>query len=370
MGKIIFTSNSSWSIYNFRKNLLLKLQSLGYQIICVSPKSNYQDKLKELGFLCRTISINSSSTGFMSNIKILFNLYNTYKDINPDIVMHNAAKPNIYGAIICRVLNIPAINNISGLGTLFLNNKISSKFGRYLYRISQKKVHTVFFQNSDDMSLFIEGNLVKKEQSKLIPGSGVDLVKFKPCKRKQNEVEKFAFIGRLLRDKGIFEYIQAAELALKKYKQKCKFYVLGDIYKENPTAVTDQQLSKWIDKNIIIYLKKTDLVEEKMKNFDCIVLPSYREGLSKVLLEASAMGIPSITTNVPGCRDIVEDSQNGFICNAKDVVSLFNSIERFIHLSDEQKNKMSQYSRKKAEEQFDENIVINSYIKVIRSIKL
>ena len=368
--KIVFTSNSSWSIYNFRKNLLLKLQSLGYHIIIVSPKSNYQNKLKDLGFECKSIQINSSSTGLISNIKILFNLYNTYKNIKPDIVLHNSAKPNIYGAIICRILNIPVVNNISGLGTLFLNNKVSSKIGRYLYKISQKKVHTVFFQNNDDMSLFLERNLVKKEQSQLIPGSGVDLVKFQPYEEKPNEIIKFAFIGRLLRDKGIFEYIQAAELILKKYQGKCKFYVLGELYKENPTAVTKQQLNKWIDEKIIIYLEKTDSVEEKMKNFDCIVLPSYREGLSKVLLEASAMGIPSITTNVPGCKHVVDNFKNGFICNVKDVNDLSKNIESFMFLSEEEKKQMSQFAREKAIKEFDENIVIDNYVKAIHSIKL
>ena len=368
--KIVFTSNSSWSIYNFRKNLLLKLQSIGYQIILVSPKSDYQDKLKQLGFKCESLKINSSSTGFISNFKILYNLYRIYKKINPDIALHNAAKPNIYGAIVCRILNVPVINNISGLGTLFLNNKLTSKIGRYLYKISQKKVHTIFFQNDDDMSLFIKKKLVKKEQTQLIPGSGVDLSKFQPCEKKQNEIIKFGFIGRLLKDKGIFEYINAAKLILKKFEGKCRFYVLGEIYKENPTAVTKKQLDKWIDDNTITYLEKTDLVEEEMKNFDCIILPSYREGLSKVLLEASAMGIPAITTDVPGCKHVVEDSKNGFICNVKDATDLSNSIERFICLSKEERDKMSQFGRKKAVDEFDENIVIDNYIKVIQSIKL
>ncbi len=368
--KIVFTSNSSWSIYNFRKNLLLKLQFLGYQIILVSPKSDYQDKLKQLGFKCESLKINSSSTGFVSNFKVLYNLYKIYKKNNPDIVLHNAAKPNIYGAIVCRILNIPVVNNISGLGTLFLNNKLSSKTGRYLYKISQKKVHTVFFQNHDDMSLFIERKLVKKEQSQLIPGSGVDLTKFQPCVKDRNKIIKFGFIGRLLKDKGIFEYIEAAQLISKKYEGKCKFYVLGEIYKENPTAVTKKQLDEWIDNNTITYLEKTDLVEEEMKNFDCIILPSYREGLSKVLLEACAMGIPAITTDVPGCRDVIEDSKNGFICNVKDVTDLSNSIERFICLSNEERDKMGQFGRKKAVEEFDENIVMDNYIKVIHSIKL
>ena len=168
----------------------------------------------------------------------------------------------------------------------------------------------------------------------------------------------------------IFEYINAAQLILKKFEGKCQFYVLGEIYKENPTAVTKKQLDEWIDNKIITYLEKTDLVEEEMKNFDCIILPSYREGLSKVLLEASAMGIPAITTDVPGCKHVVEDSKNGFICNVKDATDLSNSIERFICLSKEERDKMSQFGRKKAVDGFDENIVIDNYIKVIQSIKL
>ena len=268
----------------------------------------------------------------------------------------------------CRILSIPVVNNISGLGTLFLDKSISSKIGRYLYKISQKKVHTVFFQNNDDMNLFLKRKLVKKDQSKLIPGSGVDLIKFQPYEKPQNEVMKFAFIGRLLRDKGVFEYIQAVKLVLKEYKGKCKFYILGELYEENPTAVSKEQLDEWIDDKIITYLEKTDVVEEEMKKFDCIILPSYREGLSKVLLESSAMEIPAITTDVPGCRDVIENSKNGFICKVKDALDLSNAIERFIFLSNEERHEMGKYGRKKVVEKFDENIVIDNYIKVINAI--
>ena len=298
------------------------------------------------------------------------NYYKIYKKINPDIVLHNAAKPNIFGGIICRILKIPVINNISGLGYILMNSSLKMKIVQLIYRFSQQKVTKIFFQNKQDYSLFINKRIVKKDQAVIIPGSGVDTARFNPSKKlkKQNdELLKFCFIGRLITDKGIYEYVEAAKMILKKNKN-VKFYILGELYKSHPTSITKRELDSWKKENIITYLGKTDRVENVLGKFDCIILPSYREGMSRVLLESASMGIPIITTNVPGCKEIVDENQNGFLCKVKDPFDLADKIERFIKLEPERRKQMGVYGRKKIESEFDEEIVINTYIKTINDI--
>lgn len=367
--KIIFSSNSSWSVYNFRKNLLLSLKDTGYDIIVVAPKGKYLDKLIALGFQVHAITLDNSSVGIFTNLQYIFDLYKAYKYITPDVVLHNAVKPNIYGALVCRLLKIPVINNISGLGTIFLSNNISSKLGKLLYSISLKKVNTIFFQNPVDLSLFLKKKLVNEDQSILIPGSGIDLKRFRPKNDiRDNNITKFCFVGRLLRDKGIFEFIEAVKY-IKSKDNNCEFYILGELYEQNPTAISQGTLDNWISQKLVTFLGKTDTVENEFQKFDCIVLPSYREGLSRVLLEASAMAIPAITTDVPGCNDVIEHGKNGLLCKVKDSQSLIKQIEAFIALTNEERQQMGRYGRKKVEEQFDEKIVIQAYLYAISKIK-
>lgn len=367
--KIVFSSNSSWSIYNFRRNLLYHLSLKGYDLILIAPPGEYLDKLRDLGYKTDSIRIDSSSTGIFSNLRLLLDLFRLYKLEKPDLVLHNAIKPNIYGALVCRWLNIPVINNISGLGSMFMNRNVYSYLGKIFYRVSQKKVNRVFFQNSSDLSLFIENNIVNKHQCVLIPGSGIDLERFKPKENiLKDEKIKFCFVGRLLGDKGIFEYICAAKKIKSKYLDT-EFYILGELYLQNPTSVSQSTLDEWINQRIVIFLGKTDSVEDELYKFDCIVLPSYREGLSRVLLEAASMAIPIITTNVPGCREVVEDNKNGFLCKVKDSDDLSRQMEKIIGLSIEERKQMGLCGRVKVEKEFDEKVVIQQYLEAISEIE-
>lgn len=367
--RVVFSSNSSWSVFNFRLNLLLKLKAVGHEIIVVAPDSKYASKLRELGFATMPIEVNGASTKLLDNITLFISLFKLYKSIKPDVVLHNAVKPNIYGALCCRILKIPAINNISGLGTIFLTNNLSSLVGKKLYNLSHRKVNTIFFQNPTDLSFFIQNDLVKPEQCVLIPGSGVDLKRFKPANYKKNIViTKFCFVGRLIRDKGIIEYTEAIQIIKKKYTN-CEFYVLGELYPQNPTAVTKATLNEWISGGLLTFLGKSDHVERELIKFDCVVLPSYREGLSRVLLEASAMEIPCITTNVPGCSDVIKHGFNGYLCKAKDSNDLARQMEDFINLSQNERAAMGKNGRKLVVEKFDEEFVIKSYIDELNKIQ-
>ncbi|MBT8318069.1 MAG: glycosyltransferase family 4 protein [Lutibacter sp.] len=366
--KIVFSSNISWSIYNFRTPLLKALQKNGHEIYTVAFKDEYAHKLVNEGFHFEAINLNNNATNPLEDLKTIYNYYKIYKKINPEIICHNAIKPNIYGTIAASMLGIPTINNISGLGTLFIKKSFSTKIAKWLYRYSQKKATKVFFQNNADLELFVKNNLVDKVKCQVIPGSGVNTVKFKP-KENRNGTDnfQFLFVGRLLYDKGIREYIDAVRMLKAKYP-KTNFAILGPLYKNNATAISEETLNSWISEDIIDYLGQSDAVQEVLNNAQCVVLPSYREGLSKVLIEASSMSIPIVTTNVPGCRDVVLNDETGFLCKVKNGEDLANKMEKMLLLPDEERKIMGMKARERAIAIFDEKIIIKHYIEAINAI--
>ena len=366
--KLIFSSNISWSIYNFRNPLLKSFQDDGHLIHTVASKDRYSDKLVEQGFHFHHININNNKTNPFEDLNLVYQYYKIYKKINPDVICHNAIKPNIYGTIAAGILGIPTVNNISGLGTLFIKKSFSTMVAKLLYRISQHFATVVFFQNNDDLKLFVENKLINIEKCKVIPGSGVDTEKLKPNSIINSSSRlRFLFVGRLLYDKGILEYVNAIK-NLKVQFPDVSFDVLGPLYEKNVTAVQRDTLNNWVENGIINYLGETDNVETFMRNADCIVLPSYREGLSKVLIEASSMGLPIITTNVPGCKDVVIDEETGFLCKVRDSKDLALKIEKMILLSNSERRTMGEKARIRAIECFDQTIIINIYKDIINSI--
>lgn len=365
--KLVIVLNTSWNIYNFRLNLLKALQNEGWEIIAITPKDTYSEKLMELGIAYYEIDMNNKGTNPLEDIKLLFSLLHLYRSINPTVILHYTIKPNIYGSIAAGLLKIPSISNISGLGTVFLTNNLSSKIAKFLYKIAMLFPEKVFFQNNDDHQLFLDLGLVSPHKTELVPGSGIDTSKFSPLKTECNSAFTFLFIARLVKDKGLLEYIAACRLLNQKYLN-VKFQILGALYDGNPTAIQPDDLQIWIKEQLIDYLGVSDDVHKVIGEADCIVLPSYREGLSRVLLEAASMAKPLVTTNVPGCRDVVEDGINGFLCNAKDTKSLFEAMEKMLLLDNDARITMGIRGREKAIQQFDETIVIDTYKNAIHSI--
>jgi glycosyltransferase involved in cell wall biosynthesis len=368
--RIVFSSNISWSIYNFRRGLLNDFKKDGNEIFTVALEDEFSEKLQHLGYKHTNISINNNSKNPFKDIHLIYQYYKIYKKIAPDIICHNAIKPNIYGTIAAGMLKFPVVNNISGLGTLFIKNSISTKIAKLLYKVSQRKASIVFFQNNDDLQLFLKNKLITKDKCKLIPGSGVNTSLFVRNKEvnKENLNFSFLFIGRLIYDKGIMEYIDAAKVIKMKFSN-IEFNVLGPIYDSNETAIKKSVLEEWVKDDYINYVGETDFVKEEMEKANCIVLPSYREGLSKVLIEASSMSLPIITTNVPGCKDVVIDGETGFLCKVKDSFDLAIQMEKMILLPKEELISMGVNGRKRAVEVFDEKIIINHYKDVIYRFK-
>lgn len=368
MKKIAIVINTSWNIYNFRLGLLNALKEEGHEIVCIAPKDEYSQKLKDFGFEYYDVNINNKGTNPIEDMKLTKEFYNIFKKIKPDVILQYTIKPNIYGSIAARLLKIPVISNISGLGTVFLNDNLSSKIAKFLYKVSLKK-NTVFFQNSDDQNLFITNKLLKENQTDLVAGSGINTEKFDTDKKIDENKITFLFIARLVRDKGIIEYIEAIKkLKKEENNSNIKFKILGSLYKNNPTAISQEELDSWVKDEIIEYLGHSDNVKEEIEKADCIVLPSYREGLSRVLLEAASLQRPIITTNTPGCRDVVNHNENGFLCEVKDSNDLKNQIVNMINLPYEDRLKMGQKGRELIINEFDEKVVIQKYKNYIDKI--
>jgi len=342
------------------------LQQEGYRIVAIAPLDKYSAKLEELGIEYHDIKINNKGTSPVEDAKLVYALYRLYKKVSADVLLQYTIKPNIYGSMAAGMLGMPVISNISGLGTVFLNDKLSSKVARLLYKIALRVPKKVFYQNTHDRELFIDSNLVQEDKTDLLPGSGIDTDKFKPLAAITSEGNalQFLFIARLVRDKGLVEYVDAARI-LKAIYPDAECAILGEYYPGNPTAITELDMHAWEAEGIIKYLGTSDDVKLVIAAADCIVLPSYREGLSRVLLEAGSMAKPIITTDVPGCKDVVDDGINGFLCDVKNAAALAKQMERMICLSNAERQAMGQRGRDKIINEFDEKIVIDKYISAI-----
>jgi glycosyltransferase involved in cell wall biosynthesis len=291
------------------------------------------------------------------------------KAIRPAAYLGFTAKPNIYGSLAAGICGVPVINNVSGLGTAFSKRGVLQSFVARLYKIALRRSSTVFFQNRDDLNLFERRRLVRRDQIALLPGSGVDLVRFSPRNASNGKGPfTFLFAARLLWEKGIREFVEAARI-LSADRDDVRFRILGIVEPTSPSAVPHEQLMRWEEEGIIDYLGSSDDVRESYSQADCVVLPSfYREGVPRVLLEASAMALPVITTDMPGCRDAVEDRVTGLLCNPRSVDSLVSAIGTLIQMTVEERRAMGLAGRRKMETQFDEAIVHRAYFDALAKI--
>lgn len=349
--KIIINLNSSWNIFNFRLGLIKFLQSEGYEIIALAPKDEYLKHLKAAGIKCYNVYMNQKGTNPITDFFLFLQYLRLFNKLKPILILSYTIKPNIYGNFAANILNIPTINNISGLGTLFIKTDFISSIGKILYKLSLKSSEHTFFQNKNDLELFLESRLIKSNNCSVIPGSGVDAKKFNFA-RTHNKACKFLFVGRMIADKGVFEYLEAAVSILKKYPKK-EFLLVGELGCNNKTALSKTQIESYTKKHPQIkYLGKTDNIVSLLESVDVMILPSYREGLSKSLIEAAAMQLPIITTNAPGCRDVVKDDFNGFLCRVKSKSSLEKAIFKMIDLNEHERLEFGANGRKIAVDKF------------------
>jgi len=350
-----------------RANLGFALQKEGYEVVFICPYDEYSQHLKKhFGYV--DIQINPKGTNPIEDLTTIYRYYQAYKELRPDVVLHYTIKPNIYGTIAASLLNIPSINNIAGLGTLFIKQNFVTKIAKWLYKFSQKRAAKIFFQNSDDFKMFVDEGLVEKEKCDVLPGSGVDIKKFMPIEKKDDGVFRFLLISRMLWAKGVAEFVDAARIIKQKHNN-VEFQLLGHLDTKSPTAISKEQMDIWVKDGYVNYLGSSDDVRVEIARADCIVLPSYyREGTPRVLLESASMQKPIITTDNVGCRDVVDDGVNGFLCEVKNAKDLADKMEKMLNLSAEQREAMGKAGREKMVKEFDEKIVINKYLEAIKEI--
>jgi glycosyltransferase involved in cell wall biosynthesis len=367
MMKVAIVINTSWNIYNFRLNLIKALQAAGMQVYAIAPQDEYSARLEQAGCTFIPLNLKSSGANPLHELQVIYKLYRVYKSICPDVILHYTIKPNVYGTVAARALGIPCINNVSGLGTAFLHNSSVAKVARKLYRLAFHFPQKVFFQNPDDLSLFLKFRLVKPHISEVLPGSGIDTCRFIPGPPPRNKEFTFLVISRLLYDKGIVEYVEAAKI-LQKKGIKARYQLLGAPDPGHRRGIPLQQIREWTDQHTVEYLGTTDKVLPYIHKADCVVLPSYREGTPRTLLEAASAGKPIVTTDVPGCNNIVKDGLNGYLCRAKDAQDLAAKMERMQYMDPEKLSELGKNSRQLAVGKFDEKFVIQRYLVAIQEI--
>lgn len=366
--KVAITSNTSWYLYNFRRNTISALIDNGYSVMAIAPADEYSNKLESLGCQFINIPIDQGGTNPLQDIKTFFCFLKIYVFHKPNVILNFTPKNNIYSTLAAWLRGVPCINNIAGLGFLFINEKLSTKVARWLYKLTQSKAHIIFFQNEDDRQLFIQKKLAPENLADRVPGSGVDLNRFLVSPSEDDGVVKFILIARMLYDKGIKEYVDAARIIKQKYTNT-DFRLLGFLDVNNPSAVSKEAMQQWVAEGVINYLGTSDNVENEIAQVDCVVLPSfYREGVPKSLLEAGAMGKPIVTTNNIGCREVVDDGINGFLCEPKNAEDLALKLETIILMQHKERLEMGLKSRQKIEREFDEKLVIKKYLEAINSL--
>lgn len=367
MTRIAISSNTSWYLYNFRKNTILALISQGYDVYAIAPRDEYSNKLECLGSRFIHIDIEQSGTNPFNDLSTLLSFRRVFLAHKIDVALNFTPKNNIYSTLAAKLCGVKTINNIAGLGILFINESITSKIARFLYKWSQRYADKIFFQNEDDRELFLQNGMAKLEVTERLPGSGADLSRFVLTPAVDDGVTRFLLISRMLYDKGIGHYVDAAKALKNKYDAAVEFRLLGFLDVNNPSSVSKAQMQNWVDEGIVNYLGVSDHVETEIAKVDCVVLPSfYREGVPKSLLEAGAMGKPIVTTDNVGCRETVDDGVNGFLCEPRSTASLVYQLERIIIMGHQNRVAMGLRSRKKIEHEFDEKIIIAKYLEAIK----
>lgn len=367
--KIAVIENGLFSTYTMRDGLMNKLMEQGYDVTILTHTNSFVEQVEKTGL--HVINIGSGILNPIKVFKYIFSLYRALKKLKPDVCLTFSIRPAIFGNIITRFLNIPTITNITGVGPLFTSKNIAYRIARIFYHFALSKTKKVFFQNPDDLNLFLSNKFVSEKVAKSIPGSGVDYEKFSPIYNEAKEESPFIFlfIGRLIKDKGIFEFVEAARILRKKYPE-ILFNVIGPFWYQNlkSNTLSKSELRNWIIEGIIDYEGEKKDIRKYIAKANCIVLPSYREGASNILLEAASMEKPIVTTNTTGCKEIVEDGITGFLVNVKDGKDLAAKMEKMYLLSSEERKIMGEKGRQKMISEFDKKIVLSNYLNAIDEI--
>lgn len=368
--RIAIVSNTAWYLFNFRLNLMKLLRDEGHSVIALAPHDEFAQAIEEAGFNFQSLPVMGGGVNPFLELMSVFSLWKVLRRERVDLVFSYTPKGNLYSALSALLAGPRFVPNVSGLGRAFIHKSLVTKVVLVLYKFTLNKAEKVFFQNNDDLRSFVELGLVQREKSERLPGSGVDLNRFSVVAPVLRESQKLVFllVARMLWDKGVGEFVDAAGVVKKKYPN-IRFQLLGSLDADNPSAISKEKVAEWTSAGIVEYLGYTKDVRPYLEDADCVVLPSYREGVPRTLLEAAAISRPIITTDAPGCKDTVIDGVTGFICEVKSSAALANAIELFIKMPAEQRLQMGEKGRQYVEECFDERAVLERYLSVVKFVK-
>jgi glycosyltransferase involved in cell wall biosynthesis len=366
---VVLSANNCWNLANFRTPLLSGLQGAGYGVVAFAPLDAHAQDLRRMGVEVWPVPVARSGMNPITDARLLLRYVRMLRSLRPAAYCGFTIKPNVYGAIAARIAGVPAITNVTGLATPFLSEGLVWAVAERLYRFAFRRAHTVFYHNEEDLRLMIERRVVRPGQGRVIPGSGVNLDHFKP----EDEAlppeapPRFLFFGRLILHKGIREFIDAAKM-LRPVIPQARFLLLGNPDPGNPTSVSDQELRSWVSDGIVEHLGEHRDVRPYIRQSSVVVLPTYREGLSRALLEGAAMGKPLIGTDVAGSRDLIEEGVTGLLVEPRDAGSLAAAMRKLAEMPPAQLREMGRAGRRKAEREFSEERVVRAYLDVLKEV--
>lgn len=349
---IVVCANLAWNLVNFRAGLIASLIADGFRVIAVAPPDPAMEaRLIALGCTFAPAPIDAMGLSPWRDLATLQAFRRILREHRPAAWLSWTIKPNVYGALAARALGIPAIPNVSGLGTAFIRRGLLTALARQLYRAGFARAPTVFFQNADDRDLFVAGRLVRPKQARLLPGSGIDPAEWAPCDWSRPAPRRFLMLARVVADKGVREYAAAARIVRRRWPD-ARFVLMGPLEVANRTALPAAEVRGWEAEGVLEYHPPVDDVRPAIAAADFVVLPSYREGLSRVLLEAAALGRPIVASDVPGCRDIVRDGENGYLCAPRDAAALAAALDRAAATDDADWARMARAGRERVIAEF------------------
>ena len=357
--------NTSWNLVNFRRNLIERFQQEGFDVVALSPDDGWGGALEELGVRHLPLAIDSMGLSPAHDLALAARYWRLLGQVRPAAYLGWTIKPNVYGSLAAHARGIPVINNISGLGTAFIKQGPVTRIVRGLYRTALSRSATVFFQNRHDRAVFVDGRLVAQRKTQLLPGSGIDLDQFQP-RPGEDGPPTFLMVARLLRDKGVVEFADAARM-MRSTRPDARFQLLGFLDAPNRTAIGREMVEGWERDGVLTYLGETADVRPHLAAATAVVLPSYREGMPRSLLEAAAMGRPLIATDVPGCTEIARAGENALLCRARDAASLADAMLAFLDRTPAERAAMGSASRAIAEREFDVGLIEDLYLTAIEA---
>ena len=365
---VLFCSNSFWSIHNFRGGPIRALLADGHPVHVVAPDDDYSPLLREMGCTVHVMPMASKGQNPLQDIAFAMRLYRLYRRVRPAVCFHYTIKPNIYGAMAAHWAGIPSVSITTGMGTVFINRSFITHVVRFLYRYAFRHTRENWLLNTADFDAMVNGGLVDIRKARLLPGEGINLDHFAPAPWPGDDSTfRFLLIARRLRDKGVLEFVEAAR-ALKVTMPHVRCQLLGPADVENPTAISREQVAAWEREGLVEYLGVTQEVRPFIAQAHCIVLPSYREGLSRTLLEASAMGRPVITTDVQGCREVVSEGLTGWVIPVQSAAALAAKMKQVAGMSAGDLAAVGEAGRAKVAQNFDERLVIAEYLRILGEV--